>query len=130
MVVQASDIITVDAGGREFKTSINTLLSSGSGFFEALLGSTGTTLSGVSQVTSGTSKRQKVDDSMNDTIDIPSIFVDRDPDVFADVLYYDIRCNALPPEVETDFARLKKLRTDAEFYVYDTLIPACTNWKL
>jgi hypothetical protein len=128
MVFQASDIITVDAGGREYKTSVNTLISSGSGFFEAMLGSTGAALRGVAEVTPRASKRQRADDdSSNSPNDqVRSIFVDCDPDVFADVLYF-MRRNTLPPELETDFARLKKLRTEAEFFVYDALIQACSD---
>jgi hypothetical protein len=127
MVVQASDIITVNAGGREHQTSVNTLISSGSGFFQAMLGSTGAALSGVAQVTPRASKKQKQAEACrNDTKDARSIFVDRDPDVFADVLYY-MRCNALPPRAKTDFARLEMLRAEAEFFVYDALIQACTD---
>jgi hypothetical protein len=129
MVVQASDIITVDAGGREYKTSINTLISSGSGFFEAMLGSTGAALSGdARQVTTRASKRQRADDDNSNSPNnrVRSIFVDRDPDVFADVLYY-MRCNTLPPKAKTEFERLEMLRTEAEFFVYDDLIQACND---
>jgi succinate dehydrogenase/fumarate reductase flavoprotein subunit len=125
--VPCQPIITVNAGGRLYQISVTTLISSGAGFFGAMLGSTGAALSGgdFAQVTPRASKRLKTADaySMNNTPnDVRSIFVDRDPDVFADLLY-----NALPPEAETDFAKLKKLRREAEFFVYDALIQVCND---
>jgi hypothetical protein len=101
-----------------------------------MLGSTteATLLSGgdfFAQVTPRASKRLKTADA-DSMYNIPnedarSIFVDRDPDVFADVLYY-MRCNTLPPgEAETDFAKLKKIQREAVFFVYDALIQVCNG---
>ena len=41
-----ADRITINAGGRRFETSTTTLMGSGAGYFEALLGETGQKLRG------------------------------------------------------------------------------------
>ena len=136
MVVPASDIITVDAGGRLYKTSGNTLVSSGAHFFQAMLGSTGAALAGnhaAATITPRTTKRSRTDsdDGRNDqTAPLrpapQTVFVDCDPDIFADVLYF-MRRNCIAPETKVDALRLEKLKTEADFFVYDALSEACSK---
>ena len=111
----ASDRITISAGGREFVTSLSTLKSSGAGYFEALLGPTGRSM------TKGR-KRARADD------DEPprELFVDRDPDLFGDVLAF-MRSGRIPAATRTDAARLEDLMDEAEFFAYDDLATACTE---
>ena len=107
--------IIINAGGRIFETSKTTLLASGSGYFEGLLGSTGETMKGK--------KRARVSADAGD--DAPAeLFLDRDPDVFADVLKY-MRANRLPAAVRADAHRLDDLKSEAEFFAYDRLVAAC-----
>ena len=107
--------IIINAGGRIFETSKTTLLASGSGYFEGLLGSTGETMKGK--------KRARVSADGGD--DAPAeLFLDRDPDVFADVLKY-MRANRLPAAVRADAHRLDDLKSEAEFFAYDRLVTAC-----
>ena len=107
--------IIINAGGRIFETSKTTLLASGSGYFEGLLGSTGETMK--------CKKRARVSADAGD--DAPAeLFLDRDPDVFADVLKY-MRANRLPAAVRADAHRLDDLKSEAEFFAYDRLVAAC-----
>ena len=116
--MSSDSVIIIDAGGRTFKTSTTTLEASGAGYFEALLGETGRKLPGK--------KRARVS---ADGDDAPGggpreIFLDRDPDVFADVLRF-MRANWLPAAAAADAHRLQDLRTEAEFLCYEALIAAC-----
>ena len=116
--MSSDSVIIIDAGGRTFKTSTTTLEASGAGYFEALLGETGRKLPGK--------KRARVS---ADGDDAPGggpreIFLDRDPDVFADVLRF-MRANRLPAAAAADAHRLQDLRTEAEFLCYEALIAAC-----
>ena len=116
--MSSDSVIIIDAGGRTFKTSTTTLIGSGAGYFEALLGETGRKLRGK--------KRARVS---VDGDDAPGggpreIFLDRDPDVFADVLRF-MRANRLPAAAAADAHRLQDLRTEAEFLCYEALIAAC-----
>ena len=116
--MSSDSVIIIDAGGRTFKTSTTTLEASGAGYFEALLGETGRKLRGK--------KRARVS---ADGDDAPAggpreIFLDRDPDVFADVLRF-MRANRLPAAAAADAHRLEDLRTEAEFLCYDALVAAC-----
>ena len=82
----------VNAGGRVFETTALTLKTCGAGYFEALLGDTGAKLPGR--------KRARVS---ADGDDAPGggqreIFIDRDPDRFADVLSF-MRTSCLPSAV-------------------------------
>ena len=108
----ATDRITISAGGRDFVTSLSTLKSSGAGYFEALLGPTGRSMKGR--------KRARADD------DEPprELFVDRDPDLFGDVLAF-MRSGRIPAATRTDAARLEDLRDEAEFFAFDALAAAC-----
>ena len=110
----ASDRITISAGGKDFVTSLSTLKSSGAGYFEALLGPTGRSMKGR--------KRARADD------DEPprELFVDRDPDLFGDVLAF-MRSGRIPAATRTDAARLEDLKDEAEFFAYDDLATACTE---
>ena len=110
----ASDRITISAGGKDFVTSLSTLKSSGAGYFEALLGPTGRSMKGR--------KRARADD------DEPprELFVDRDPDLFADVLAF-MRSGRIPAATRTDAARLEDLKDEAEFFAYDDLATACAE---
>ena len=116
--MSSDSVIIIDAGGRTFKTSTTTLEASGAGYFEALLGETGRKHRGK--------KRARVS---ADGDDAPAggpreIFLDRDPDVFADVLRF-MRANRLPAAAAADAHRLEDLRTEAEFLCYDALVAAC-----
>ena len=108
----------VNAGGRVLETTALTLKTCGAGYFEALLGDTGAKLPGR--------KRARVS---ADGDDAPGggqreIFIDRDPDRFADVLSF-MRTSCLPSAVEEDLHRLRDLRVEAVFLAYDTLLDAC-----
>lgn len=111
-------------------TTINTLVSSGARFFQALLGQTGSALADqVSTMTPvGTKRARLEEDGANntDTGSPPSIFVDRDPEIFADVLYF-MRCNCISPKIEDDPVRLQMLHTEAGFFIYDALSNACSK---
>ena len=111
----ASDRVAISAGGKDFVTSLSTLKSSGAGYFEALLGPTG------SSMRKGR-KRARADD------DEPprELFVDRDPDLFTDVLAF-MRSGRIPAATRTDAARLEDLKDEAEFFAYDDLATACTE---
>ena len=115
--MSSDSVIIIDAGGRTFKTSTTTLEASGAGYFEALLGETGRKLRGK--------KRARVS---ADGGDAPGgqreIFLDRDPDVFADVLRF-MRANRLPAAAAADAHRLEDLKCEAEFFCYDRLAAAC-----
>ena len=113
-ITMASDRITISAGGKDFVTSLSTLKSSGAGYFEALLGPTGRSMKGR--------KRARADD------DEPprELFVDRDPDLFTDVLAF-MRSGRIPAATRTDAARLEDLKDEAEFFAYDDLATACTE---
>ena len=116
--MSSDSVIIIDAGGRTFKTSTTTLKTCGAGYFEALLGDTGAKLPGR--------KRARVS---ADGDDAPAggpreIFLDRDPDVFADVLRF-MRANRLPAAAAADTHRLEDLKTEAEFLCYDALVAAC-----
>ena len=116
--MSSDSVIIIDAGGRTFKTSTTTLEASGAGYFEALLGETGRKLRGK--------KRARVSADGDDS---PGggpreIFLDRDPDVFADVLRF-MRANRLPAAAAADTHRLEDLKTEAEFLCYDALVAAC-----
>ena len=115
--MSSDSVIIIDAGGRTFKTSTTTLEASGAGYFEALLGETGRKLRGK--------KRARVS---ADGDDAPGgqreIFLDRDPDVFADVLRF-MRTNRLPAAAAADTHRLEDLKTEAEFLCYEALVAAC-----
>jgi hypothetical protein len=64
------------------------------------------------------------DDSMDEE-NVPStLFVDRDPDVFEDVLYF-MRSNKINPRAEQDSVRLKMIQIEVEFFAYDALLEAC-----
>ena len=114
-ITMASDRITISAGGKDFVTSLSTLKSSGAGYFEALLGPTGRSMAKGR-------KRTRADDD-----DEPrELFVDRDPDLFADVLAF-MRSGRIPAATRTDAARLEDLKDEAEFFAYDDLATACTE---
>jgi len=111
--------VLVNAGGRVFETTALTLKTCGAGYFEALLGDTGAKLPGKK-------KRARVS---ADGDDAPGggqreIFIDRDPDRFADVLSF-MRTDRLPSRVEEDSHRLRDLKVEAEFLAYDALMDAC-----
>jgi len=116
--MSSDSVIIIDAGGRTFKTSTTTLEASGAGYFQALLGETGRKLRGK--------KRARVS---ADGDDAPGggpreIFLDRDPDVFADVLRF-MRANRLPAAAAADAHRLEDLKAEAGFFCYDRLAAAC-----
>ena len=113
-----ADRLTVNAGGRRFETSTTTLMGSGAGYFEALLGETGQKLRGRKRA-----RAPEVTGSADD--DAPGeIFVDRSPDLFEDILQF-ARANRLSAATRKDDERLEDLKTEAEFFCYDRLAAAC-----
>ena len=116
----------INAGGRVFETSTTTLKLSGAGYFEALLGDTGTQMRGKKRARPGDDAPEVTGSAEDD--DAPSspreIFIDRDPDVFADVLRY-MRSDRLPAAAAKDEDRLEDLKAEAEFLCYGALSIAC-----
>ena len=134
-LASACDRITLNVGGRLFETTITTLQSSGSHFFAALLGDTGAALAGSpSSVLLGRAPQgpetativtSKAIDKDNITNTDPfCLFIDRDADVFADVLFF-MRSHRICSRTRLDLARLEDLKLEAQFYAYDLLITAC-----
>ena len=109
--------VTLNAGGRVFETTALTLKTSGAGYFEALLGETGARLP-------GSKKRARVSEDGDDAPGHREIFIDRDPDVFADVLRF-MRTSRLPAAAAADAHRLADLKTESQFLAYDALLNAC-----
>ena len=118
--------IVINAGGRVFETSTTTLKLSGAGYFEALLGDTGMQMRGKKRARPGDDAPEVTGSAEDD--DAPSapreIFIDRDPDVFADVLRY-MRSDRLPAAAAKDEDRLEDLKAEAEFLCYGALLMAC-----
>ena len=118
--------IVINAGGRVFETSTTTLKLSGAGYFEALLGDTGTQMRGKKRARPGDDAPEVTGSAEDD--DAPGapreIFIDRDPDVFADVLRY-MRSDRLPAAAAKDEDRLEDLKAEAEFLCYGALLMAC-----
>ena len=116
----------INAGGRVFETSTTTLKLSGAGYFEALLGDTGKQMRGKKRARPGGDAPEVTGSAEDD--DAPSapreIFIDRDPDVFADVLRY-MRSDRLPAAAAKDEDRLEDLKAEAEFLCYGALLMAC-----
>ena len=109
--------VTLNAGGRVFETTALTLKTSGAGYFEALLGETGARLP-------GSKKRARVSEDGDDAPGHRELFIDRDPDRFADVLSF-MRTDRLPAAAAKDLDRLQDLKVEAEFLAYDALLTAC-----
>ena len=117
--------IVINAGGRVFETSTTTLKLSGAGYFEALLGDTGTQMRGKKRARPGDDAPEVTGSAEDDAPSAPrEIFIDRDPDVFADVLRY-MRSDRLPAAAAKDEDRLEDLKAEAEFLCYDALSMAC-----
>ena len=109
--------VILNVGGRVFETTALTLKTSGAGYFEALLGETGARLP-------GSKKRARVSEDGDDAAGHRELFIDRDPDRFADVLSF-MRTSRLPSAVEEDLHRLRDLKVEAEYLAYDALLNAC-----
>lgn len=126
--------IVVDAGGRIFHTTRDTLLMCGAGYFTALFGPTGTTLRSLGEHNNNdaddgadASDSEKADagpSTKRSRTDPTEIFIDRDPDLFRDILNF-----MLSAKVRQDPTRLEDLTTEAEFFIYDALKKACTEAK-
>ena len=135
-----SDHIIVNAGGRLFETTETTLLSSGSRFFQALLGPTGQALLAGRRkhspnIKTGAEEIHRWDDH---EVDRPTnankndrrengnnmVFVDRDSDLFADVLFF-MRSHRLPASTRRNELRLEDIQAEADFFVYDDLWSSC-----
>ena len=118
--------IVINAGGRVFETSTTTLKLSGAGYFEALLGDTGMQMRGKKRARPGGDAPEVTGSAEDDdALSAPrEIFIDRDPDVFADVLRY-MRSDRLPAAAAKDEDRLEDLKAEAEFLCYGALLMAC-----
>ena len=118
--------IVINAGGRVFETSTTTLKLSGAGYFEALLGDTGMQMRGKKRARPGDDAPEVTGSAEDDdALSAPrEIFIDRDPDVFADVLRY-MRSDRLPAAAAKDEDRLEDLKAEAEFLCYGALLMAC-----
>lgn len=122
-------IININAGGRSFVTTTNTLASSGAGFFQAMLTRwNSTTKSSDYQIPAGavtpcsrSRKRTRSDEESNSN---KTVFIDCDPDIFEDVLYF-MRRNMIKPSTATDPCLLEQLFTEAQFFSYNALSDAC-----
>ena len=115
----------INAGGRVFESSTTTLKLSGAGYFEALLGDTGTQMRGRKRARPGDDAPEVTGSAEDDAPSAPrEIFIDRDPDVFADVLRY-MRSDRLPAAAAKDEDRLEDLKAEAEFLCYGALLMAC-----
>ena len=113
--------IVINAGGRVFESSTTTLKLSGAGYFEALLGDTGMQMRGKKRARPGDDAPEVTGSAEDDTPSAPrEIFIDRDPDVFADVLRY-MRSDRLPAAAAKDEDRLEDLKAEAEFLCYGAL---------
>ena len=120
-----ADRVSVNAGGRIFETTTTTLFNS---CYFASLAKHATTAS-----SSRHKKRIRTSSSGSsgssapvaaETAEPNEIFIDRDPDLFADVLRF-LRSNRLPAAVELDPVRLADLAVEAEFFGLDTLKDSC-----
>ena len=109
--------VTLNVGGRVFETTALTLKTSGAGYFEALRGETGARLP-------GSKKRARVSEDGDDAPGHRELFIDRDPDRFADVLSF-MRTDRLSAAAAKDSDRLQDLKVEAEFLAYDALFNAC-----
>ena len=115
----------INAGGRVFETSTTTLKLSGAGYFGALLGDTGMQMRGKKRARPGDDAPEVTGSAEDDAPSAPrEIFIDRDPDVFADVLRY-MRSDRLPAAAAKDEDRLEDLKAEAEFLCYGALSMAC-----
>ena len=123
--------IVVDAGGRTFHTTRDTLLMSGAGYFTALFGPTGAALGGIanSDEEAETSSEAAGPSAKRSRTDPTEIFIDRDPDLFAIVLNFMRSGGKLPAKARKDIDRLEDLTTEAEFFIYDALEVACDDAK-
>ena len=125
--------IVVDAGGRIFHTTRDTLLMSGAGYFTALFGPTGAALRslGDADEDADPSESEKADagpSTKRSRTDPTEIFIDRDPDLFRDILNF-MRSGKLSAKVRQDPTRLEDLTAEAEFFIYDALEKACSEAK-
>ena len=125
--------IVVDAGGRIFHTTRDTLLMSGAGYFTALFGPTGVALRSLGDADDGAdaSASEKADpgpSTKRSRTDPTEIFIDRDPDLFQDILNF-MRSGKLSAKVRQDPIRLEDLTTEAEFFIFDELKEACSEAK-
>ena len=151
----STDHIIIDVGGRCFKTSQSTLGLSGSKYFEALFGFTGTTLSGSAvsferddtnntRTTSTTrtqsdnhrSKRSRDEISLeNDRheLSMGSTSVTRKENVvFVDRdpdlfshMLFYMRSGRLSSKTKQDLALLEDLFAEADYFIYDKFKNAC-----
>ena len=81
--------IVINAGGRVFETSTTTLKLSGAGYFEALLGDTGTQMRGKKRARPGDDAPEVTGSAEDDAPSAPrEIFIDRDPDCFQEALKF------------------------------------------
>ncbi len=139
----ASDRVIVNAGGRRFETTTTTLLSSGSAYFSALLGFTGSALGSLPRnsnethssiaITSHQNGRKRVrndggadedQDATERHAAVKEIFIDREPDLFENVLFF-MRSARLPSKCRKDMDRLEDLKAEALFFGFQELERAC-----
>lgn len=125
--------IVVDAGGRTFHTTRDTLLMSGAGYFTALFGPTGAALGGIAnsdeEAESSSEAAAGPPSAKRSRTDPTEIFIDRNPDLFSIVLDFMRSGGKLPAKARKDIDRLEDLTTEAEFFIYDALEVACDDAK-
>ena len=133
-----AEIVTLDVGGRIYKTTIGTLANSGSAYFHSLIArwmptddddddDDDDTNTGVDAIgtRSSSNKRPRRENNKKQTgttdAIVKNIFVDRDPDVFEEILYF-MRCNCLKPATNFDPFLLRMILNEAQFFAYDVLV--------
>lgn len=126
MASSSSDVVTLNVGGRRFTTTTATLTSSGAAYFEALLlrWMPGANNATASKVTPCNTRKRAREENEEVESQKSELFVDCDPDIFGDILYF-MRRQVLKPSVLADPCTLLMLKTEGEFLAYDALIQAC-----
>ena len=93
-----NNIVTLNVGGRRFQTTKETIQNAEIGYFSNFL-----------------------ENDVNE-----EWFVDADPAIFVDVLYF-MRHKALSPTAKSSLCRLEELKAEAEFLEFPNLLKDCTS---
>lgn len=124
--------VTVNAGGRLYETTIATILSSDSQYFQDLLLSSGSksvqdlirSAASAAPSTTSSKRRDKHSKPENACNAPKSIFVDCDSDLFDDVLFF-MRRKKFRATTSGNMARLTDLQSEAEYFAYNSMQAAC-----